>query len=309
MQHIIFDELTGIPTVLAANRAKRPDQTGVVDKTEKEKPKEKVDFFAKGNESMTPPTVYQDKDDWSIRVFANKFPILDNHEIIVHSPSAEVDLADLPTDQVVRYVRAILNRVEFYTNDDKEVFIFNNRGGTAGASLDHPHTQLVALRGFPGIIETQKEEALHYFNEKGTCYWCDQAKEELDERSRVVYESPHFVAYVPVASRWSYELVLAPKRHLPNIAFIDETEINDLAKTLQAILGAYDALFDKPDRNFWIYTQRYESFHWHMGFMPHLAVLGGLEMGAGIWVSSKATPEDAAYQLSEAVKKELQESH
>ena len=305
MSKIIFDKLTKIPTVLATARSKRPDQSGVVvkDKDEKKEAGEKkeIDFFAKGNESLTPPALYQDQEDWNVRVFSNKFPILESHEIIVHSPDPITDLPDLPHEQVAKYIRAILNRVDHYTKEDRDVFVFNNRGGKAGASLHHPHSQLVALKGFPGLIEQEREEALHYFDEQGNCYWCDLIQDELEARSRVVCDSQHHVILVPAASRWSYEMMLLPKRHLPNIAYINEEEINDLATVLQAALRAYDKLFSFPDRNYWIYTQRYEPFHWHMGFIPHIKVFGGLELGAGIWVNDKATPEDAAYQLGQEI--------
>lgn len=305
MTKIIFDKLTKIPTVLATARAKRTDQTGAVAKKKEEKKddkaKKKVDFFAKGNEHMTPPTLYKDQEDWNVRVFSNKFPILEDHEVVVHSPDPVTDLSDLPPEQVVRYIRALLNRVEFFTKEDKDVFIFNNRGGKAGASITHPHSQVVALKGFPGIIEQMREEALHYFDENSSCYWCDMIQDELEEGGRVICDSQHYVILVPKASRWSYEMMLLPKRHLPNIAYLNETEINDLAEILQAALQAYDKLFDFPDRNFWIYTQRYEPFHWHMGFIPHIKVFGGLELGAGIWVNDKATPEDAAKELGGVV--------
>ena len=89
------------------------------------------------------------------------------------------------------------------------------------------------------------------------------------------------------------------KNHKPNFGFIDEQEIHDLAVVLRGLLRAYDALFDRPDRNFWIHTMQYEPYHWHMGFLPHIKVFGALELGSGIWVSDKATPEDAAAQLRE----------
>jgi len=308
MPDIIFDPLTKEPSVTAANRAKRTDQTGGMKKTKKEEKEEgnkekkkKVDFFAKGNEHMTPPETYRDQEDWNVRVFPNKFPILDDHEIIVHSPNEYEDLPNLPLEQTVRYIEAILNRVNHFTGESKEVFVFNNRGAKAGASLNHPHTQLVAKKSFPGYIHDQREAALDYFDEHGSCYWCDMIQDEIEIGDRVVYENDHFVILVPKASRWSYEMALLPKRHLPNIAYINENEITDFAKTLQGALHAYDELFDFPDRNYWIYTEKHEPFHWHMGFIPHIKVFGGLELGAGIWVSDKATAEDAASQLKEAI--------
>jgi UDPglucose--hexose-1-phosphate uridylyltransferase len=304
----IFNPHSGVPTIMAANRAKRPDQTGVVAKKKEEvssiageAKKEKVDFFAKGNEHMTPPTLYQDQDDWNVRAFKNKFPLIDDHEVIVHSPDPIKDLEEFSCAQVERVIKAYLNRTDYYGSQGKEVIIFNNRGGKAGASLSHPHSQIVAAQGFPGIVEKEKREALKYFNAHNHCMWCDELKKVLKQKERVVYESTHFVAFVPKACRWSYEMRIIPKNHKPNFGFIDEEEIQDLAMVLKAVLSAYDALFDRPDRNFWIHTVRYEPYHWHIGLMAHLKVLGALELGAGIWVSSKATPADAASQLREFV--------
>ncbi len=300
MSNFIFDELTGIPTILATNRAKREDQTGAVGK--------KSDAavpscpFCKGNESSTTPATYQDADEWNVRVFPNKFPLVNDHEIIVHSPDHEKDISDLSHEQNVRIVRAYLNRANYYMSGGQEVMVFNNRGGRAGASILHPHSQIVALPGFPGIIEMEKNRALRYLNEKNSCYWCDMIKDGL-KKTNLVYESKHFALLVPQASRWSYEMILIPKTHRPNFEYMDEVEINDFARILKSALYAYDVLFQKPDRNFWIHNQRYEPFHWHVGFIAHIKVIGGLELGAGIWVSDRATPQDAAKTLSEHVKK------
>jgi UDPglucose--hexose-1-phosphate uridylyltransferase len=206
-------------------------------------------------------------------------------------------MEDFDHEQNVRLIRAYLNRVSYFGQQDEEVIIFNNKGGKAGASVTHPHSQIVAARGFPGIVEKEKESALHYTNEKNACYWCVELLEALDTKSRVVYESTHFVVFCPKACRWSYETVMLPKNHKPNFGFIDEMEINDLARVLPGTLLAYKTLFNNPDRNFWIHTMRYEPYHWHIGFIPHLKVFGALELGAGIWVSDKATPEDAAAEL------------
>jgi UDPglucose--hexose-1-phosphate uridylyltransferase len=121
----------------------------------------------------------------------------------------------------------------------------------------------------------------------------------------VVYESKHFVVMVPKASRWSYEMILIPKSHRPNFEYIDEVEINDFSRVLKGALKAYDNLFNKPDRNFWIHTQRYDPYHWHVGFIPHIKVVGGLELGAGIWVSDRASPEQAAAELGREMRLEL----
>ena len=306
MGTFIFDELTGAATLLATNRVKRPDETGVVNNHKpgqtENPPVDKQLLFSKGYEHLTPPSVYRDADDWNVRVFKNKYPLVDDHEIIIHSPDRDKDIDELPLEQNMKIIRAFLNRVSYFGEQDKEVMIFNNRGGRAGASITHPHSQIIALKGFPGIIEKEKESALKYYNEHTNCFWCDLVKKEREKKTKIVYESPHFVLMVPDACRWSYEMILVPKEHKPNFGFINEMEIGDFAIVLQAALRAYDDLFDRPDRNFWIHTMRYEPYHWHVGFLPHIKVLGGLELGAGIWVSDRATPEDAARELGEKVK-------
>jgi len=308
MSTFIFDELTGLPTILAPNRGKRPDQTGVVTSIKPAEPAvDKALMFSKGYEQYTPPSVYQDADDWNVRVFKNKFPIVENHEIIVHSPTPDKDIEDLPSEQTSKIIHAYLNRTSFYGSQDKEVLIFNNRGGRAGASIMHPHSQIIALKGFPGTLEKEKESAIKYYNENNRCYWCDLVAMEKQDGRRVVFESNHFVLMVPQACRWSYELILIPKEHKPNFGFINEMEIGDFAKILKATLVGYNTLFSRPDRNFWIHTMRYEPYHWHVGFLPHIKTLGGLEMGAGIWVSDRATPEDAACEMGPIVKKSFEE--
>ena len=299
MGKFIFDDLTGIPTILAVERSARPDVTGT-EKRKGEKPADKkkaVDFFAKGNENLTPAAVYQDQDDWNIRVFPNKYPLMDHHEIIIHSPQPKKDLEDLPLEQTVRYIRAILSRVDFYTSQGLEVFVFNNRGAKAGASLPHPHSQLVADPGFGGFLETEKDGALHYYNTNNSCYWCDAIRAEKERGARVVFESDYYILLAPKASRWGYETKLYPKKHTPNISLIDEHEIVDLAKVLRATLKSYDELLDNPERNYWINTQRYEPYHWHITFMPRLNVLAGIELGTGIWVNSRIAPEDVPSAL------------
>src|SRR3989344_5284135 len=240
------------------------------------------------------------KTDFSWDKSALEYKIL--YEKVVHSPYQDKDIEDLPQVQNVRIMRAFLNRVTYYNSQDKEVMIFNNRGGKAGASILHPHSQIVALKGFPGIIEMEKTEAMKYYNEHNSCYWCDKIKVELALKKRIVHETPHFVLLVPVACRWSYEMLLIPKEHKPNFGYVNDMEINDLTQILKAALWSYNAMFNKPDRNFWIHTMKYEPYHWHVGFIPHIKVFGGLELGAGIWVSDKAAPEDAAEQLGENVK-------
>ncbi len=300
MGTFIFDPLTGEPTILATERAKRFDETGAVS-GKLGTVEGKVCSFCKGNEHLTPPTLYHDQEDWNVRVINNKYPIVGDHEVIIHSPDHVKDIEDLDHEQVVRIIRAFLNRVDYYGRQEKDVFIFNNRGKKAGASLIHPHSQIIALKGFPGILQEERAWSIRYYDEKNTCFWCDEIKDDLADRKRVVLETSYFVVCVPKACRWSYEVRITPKVHRPNFGFIDDSEINNFAGVLQKVIQAYGNAFNYPDRNFWIHTERWDPYHWHVGFLPHLKVFGAIELGAGIWVSDKSTPEDAAKVLRDNI--------
>lgn len=303
---IVLDQLTGIPTILAPNRRKRDFQIHKVEKNVGDVLEYDAScHFCKGNETMTPSTLYQDQADWNVRVFENKFKLLDIHEVVVHSPHHLNDIEDFPIEQTHRILRAYQNRASFHNSNGNDVFIFNNRGAHAGASIKHPHSQLVALECFPGILEKEKISAEEYFKKNKSCYWCDLLKSELmiNARTRVVYETSHFVAIVPVASRWSYELMIVPKSHKPSFSFATDEELSDLALMLKLTLTSYNTLFDKPDRNFWIHTLREKLYHWHIGLIPQIKELGGVELGAGIWASDKATPEEAAAALRGEIEK------
>lgn len=297
----VYDALTNSPTLLVPARSKRKDETGAVSG----KPSvssNNICVFCKGQEHLTPPTLYEDAPDWNVRVFKNKFALVEDHEVVVHSPFDDKDFQNLPVEHGVKIIQAYISRIKHHNAQNKDVFLFNNKGAKAGASIKHPHTQLVALEIFPGTLQKERESVELYHSAHNSCYWCDLIKletEEQTDKQRVIHESPYFVTLVPIASRWSFEMLLVPKVHKNNFADLSEAEITDLALVLKSAISAYDRLFGDPDRNFWVHTLRFEKFHWHLGLIPQIKTLGGMELGAGIWVSDKATPEDAAALLRE----------
>ena len=172
--------------IIADNRVDRPDENEKKDETTKVCP------FCPGNEHMTPTEIYRvgggkaGEEGWDVRVIPNKYPITDFHEVIIHSPF-ETDLHHLPKDHIVKVFQTYRER--FLANEKKgQVMIFCNRGEHAGASILHPHTQLVVL---PNQINMST-----------------LIREPMDN---IVMENTFFNIYCPDFSQWPYEAWIAPK--------------------------------------------------------------------------------------------------
>lgn len=291
-------------TIIATGRKKRPVAVG----PKSAKSAKGRCPFCVGNEDLTGPDVYQLK---GVRVIPNKYPITDYHEVIIHSPDHKKDLDELPLEQVELILRSYKDRYNFYKNkrSDFYVHIYNNAGKEAGASIRHPHSQLVVFNQIPEEVLKEIQGAKDYFQEKGRCPYCDLIKKELSSGERVVLESDFFVVLVPFESEWPYEITIFSKKHQPDFGQISDEELADMASVLQQTLKAYNKVLSTPDRNFWVHSlpvredddSRAKFYHWHLDLIPRIKTLGGLELGAGIMVDDRVGPEEAARQLRAAL--------
>ena len=290
-------------TIIATERKKRPIAVG---------PKSAKSAsgrcpFCVGNEDLAPDEAYRLD---GVRVIPNKYPITDYHEVIIHSPDHEKDFDELPLEQVELILRTYVDRYNFYKNkrSDFYVHIYNNAGKEAGASIKHPHSQLVVLNQIPKDVVEEITGAKEYFEKEGKCPYCDLLKKELGSKERLVLESDFFVVSTPFESEWPYEVTMFPKKHQPDFGQISDEELTDLASVLQQTLKAYNEVLSNPARNFWIHSlpiredpPEADYFHWHLDLVPRIKTLGGLELGAGIMVDDRVGPEEAARQLRGAL--------
>jgi UDPglucose--hexose-1-phosphate uridylyltransferase len=191
------------------------------------------------------------------------------------------------------------------------VFCFENRGEEIGVTLSHPHGQIYGYPFVPPRFYRSGEALEHHLERAGTCLQCDLIAAECADGSRVVTSSEHWVAYVPFAARWPYEIRLAPRRHVPDIPALDDVERDDLARTYLAVLQAFDGLFDTPTPYIAGWQQapvRRNRGTWHLAAEiftirrapGKLKYLAGSESGAAVWVND-VKPEDAAVRLREAL--------
>lgn len=265
--------------VVAESRVKRPDETGVQMRRTGKEPA--VCVFCPGNEHLTPPESYRlggegvwNKPGWKVRVVPNKYPITDIHEVIIHSPDDQADLDTLPTDQVKLVIMACRQRYQTHS-DHGSVLIFNNRGEHAGASLKHPHSQLVVI---PGQINL---ETLR-----------------LEPIRNMVKENEFFTVFCPEFSQWPYEVWISPKTREKTFGEITDDEVSDLAETLQDILKRLAKKFSHEEGweelayNFYIYPGK----DWYLRLIPRIVIRAGLELGTGLSVNVK-DPVDAAEEL------------
>ena len=298
--------------------------------------------FCPGNEALTPPEITADREPdtnpnergWMVRVFPNRFPALmvegdlerekpglfermrgiGAHEVVVETPEHNLPLEKLSEDQIQRVMRVYRDRIEDLHRDTrlKYVLVFKNWGDQAGASLVHPHSQIIATPIIPTNLKEELDSSLRYFRSHGTCICCDIISQEMKSGERIVHENQHFIARTAFASAFPFQVDIFPKAHSCSFTNISEEEISSFGHILQTILKKLNRVADTPPYNYVIHTapnlaSREElwhtiekDFHWHLELIPRLTRIAGFEWGTGFYINP-VSPEEAAQQLREAV--------
>ena len=330
MSELRKDPITGRWVIISSERGRRPSDF-------QEAPsKRKGGFcpFCAGNEKFTPPEILAYRDagtapnsaGWSLRVVPNKFPALKiegtldktgiglfdrmngigAHEVIIESPSHDATMSKLPEKKIEDILWAYKDRVIDLKKDSRfqSILIFKNEGEAAGASLEHSHSQLIALPIVPRQVSEEIEGARLYYNYKERCIYCDIVRQEMYAEERTVAENEHFLAIAPFAARFPFETWIIPKNH--NACYDDAQpwEYNSLARILKNVLLRLDKVLNIPPYNYIIHTsplrsQMREFYHWHLEIMPKLVRIAGFEWGSGFYINP-TSPEEAAKFLREA---------
>ncbi|MCX6783651.1 MAG: glycogen/starch synthase [candidate division WWE3 bacterium] len=296
-----FDKTKELWTVIAPSRKSRPVSVGST---------VKVDPFAYGNEALTPPEVFRigggeiNKEGWQVRVTPNKYPITDYHEVIIHNPDGTRDWADYTVPEALNVLAAYKQRFEYYAAEREDFYphLYCNHGAAAGASLSHPHSQLVIFNRLPETIAEEVTQSDSYYAERGECVYCRLIENDNVFTERLIYEDKYIIVVTPFASAWPYELMILPKRHQSDFTEIRKEEMAALAASLIKVTAVIKKGFSDAAYNFWIhslpkyglYSSHQKSYHWHLELVPRLKVLAGIELGAGVMVDDKASPEEAA---------------
>jgi UDPglucose--hexose-1-phosphate uridylyltransferase len=241
--------------------------------------------FCEGREDRTPPEVFALPDEgrqpdtpgWRVRVVPNLYPAFERHEVVIHTPRHARSLAEL-SDAEIELVATAWSARAATTRSTSYVHPLINEGRAAGASLPHSHSQLVWLPEPPPAVLGERPEGLFELFRTAL------------ERNTVVAGSQDLVAFCSPAGRLPYEtLIMSGSTREP---WPDEATLavalgllRDVVLRLQAVEGAVPW-------NAWLH----HCGTWHIELVPRLAVLAGLELGAGIYVNS-LPPEQAAESL------------
>jgi UDPglucose--hexose-1-phosphate uridylyltransferase len=290
--------------------------------------------FCAGNEYTTPPELLAHRPDgsppngpgWSLRVVPNKFPALRSegdrrrtgdllfqsmqgtgaHEVIIETPDHDGTLVSLDPAAVVDTFAAFASRIRDLRNDTRleYVAVFKNHGSAAGATLEHSHSQLIALPVVPTQILAELEGSLAYHGTTGRCIYCDTVAEEIRRDERIVAANEHFVALCPYASSFPFEAWILPRAHSSSFEE-GEDAFPALAPLLQDLLRSMGAVLGDPDYNFVIHTSPLHSrklshYHWHIEVIPKLNNVAGFEWGSAFTINP-TPPEEAALHLRKAL--------
>lgn len=321
------DPLTGRWVIIAPGRAARPHQIAAPNSSTIHE----ACPFCVGNETMTPPEVWAlrtpesevNTPGWRVRVVANKYPALDPrgveadrsdglyrstaalgvHEVIIESPDHATNLTALDGEHFANILFAYRARWRALTLGRRwrYLMIYKNQGDRAGATLEHVHSQLIALPQVPPQAAEELKGAKQHFGVTGRCVFCDIIRREAEQGERLVVESNDFVALCPFAPRFGFETWILPRQHCAAFEDISDRNLVAFGEILREFILRLNRLFDNAPFNYLLHSAPLEDhaaehYHWHLEILPQLTRAAGFEWGSGMHMNSVA-PEEAARLL------------
>lgn len=328
MPELRFNVLTQEWVIMATERAKRPmefAQSIPIYDLPKYEPKCP---FCPGNEWATSEELYRldGPNGWETRVVKNKYPALDEHaqptvsgdflqtsingfglhEVIIDTPRHDRTITMLSLPEVEKVVLTYRERYRAVAKDPrvKHIILFKNNGISAGSSIIHPHSQLIATPIVSNQIDGRTRVTRTYYEEHHRCIMCDMLARELEQEQRIVYENAHFACFLPYAALSSFHTWIFPKRHAPVFGDVTDDEIPALAEVLSYVLRAHEKLLGRPDYNFVFRSAPvgcdHNLYHWYISIVPRLSKTAGFEIGSNIYINP-SLPELNAMELRNVV--------
>ncbi|NNN20269.1 MAG: galactose-1-phosphate uridylyltransferase [Acidimicrobiaceae bacterium] len=315
-----LDPLTGRWVVVAYERSARPSAFLARD-TDVQKESLKICPFCPGHEEDTPPALetYSEQGHWLLRVVPNKYPAFAGdepmvaitkgpifttapasgiHEVIVLSPDHALGWSDLSHDQVKLIMKGIRDRIEAHS--DSSVIRYSqaivNSGREAGASLEHPHGQLLATSFVPREIT---DELAGFSRFLGGCVLCSTLEGELGIADRIILEDSQTATISPFWASQPYEMLIVPKMHNEHLHKASATELDSIAVSIKLAIGSLKSHLGDIAYNLVFHSSPYREqgrFHWHVHIMPKLTTRAGFELGTGVMINV-VPPEKAASDL------------
>ncbi|QQS61589.1 MAG: DUF4921 family protein [Candidatus Moraniibacteriota bacterium] len=315
--------------VIATGRSKRPEdfivrKDFVLDESLGSCPFENPEASGQKDDVL----IYKKDDgDWTLRVFPNLYPAIQNiekeivsfeegpyfgmsgvgnHELVV--PRKHDDhFAKMGVNTIVEMIDAYQDRYLNIMNqkDVRYISIIHNHGKSAGASVYHPHSQIFAVPVVSPYVELELYGSDQHWKSTNRCVFCTVIEYEQFEKTRVVFENEHCIVIAPYASRSAFEMWILPKFHSPYFERITNAQKISLAWAFKRSLGALEKALGNPDYNLYLHTspcdgKDYPHYHWHFEILPKTSTWAGFELSTGIEIST-IEPEVAAKHLRDFV--------
>lgn len=313
MKDIRTDSITGSLVIYSSFRNKRPhDNKKDLPKMEEKDAYSETCPFCKGNEDMCGQSLDEIVVDgeWKAKSVLNKFPILDmstdeifgQHEVVVESDRHNANYFNMTSSDFENIFRMYQIRSSALAEVEgiNYVNIFKNSGVNSGASLDHPHSQLISMNIIPPELEKEIRVAQDFYDDMDENLYDYIIYEEQKQRTRIVKDSKYFMAFVPYATRYSGEVRIVQKTDL-SISDWDDDHIRDLAYIFEGLFGKLfeyhgDISFNALVHNYPLDKDYRQIFRNHIHLIPRKYNFGGFELSTDLFVCG-VDPDDLADAL------------
>ncbi|CAH8271477.1 unnamed protein product [Arabidopsis lyrata] len=320
------DPVTNRWVIFSPARAKRP--TDFKSKSpQNPNPKPSSCAFCIGREQECAPEIFRVPDhdpNWKLRVIENLYPALSRnletqakqgetgtgrttvgfgfHDVVIESPVHSIQLSDIDPVGIGDVLIAYKKRIDQIGQHDSINYIqvFKNQGASAGASMSHSHSQIMALPVVPPTVSSRLDGTKDYFDETGKCCLC-----EAKSKHFVIDESSHFVSVAPFAATYPFEIWIIPNDHSSHFHHLDDVKAVDLGGLLKLMLQKIAKQLNDPPYNYMIHTSplkvtesQLPYTHWFLQIVPQLSGVGGFEIGTGCYINP-VFPEDVAKVMRE----------
>lgn len=239
-------------------------------------------------------------DGWLVRVLSNKYPFAPIHQVIIHSPDHHKNFDQLSLKQIQRILETYRHQYNEYAHKG-QVYIFHNRGEVGGESLPHPHSQLAVVPfevrlDIPRLdlsanvqVSTREKSKI-----RSTKFETNTNNKNMNDKNVSDFDigDSNFLILCPQSSQWPDEVWVAPKKRGRAFGEITNAEIVDLSHILQRLIQIFDL---RHGNNFPFNFYIYPGGDWYLRIIPRLKVLGGFELGTGIYVNTQKPEETLAF--------------
>jgi len=342
MSEIRFNPIDNKYVIISQERSRRPSDYFSEKKHDRGTSPDSCPF-CEGNEGLTPPEVFSLRDNdsvpdqrgWKVRVVPNKYGVLEKskkyvplneglisrtegsgfHEVVVESTDHSRSLGELTAEQIYCVFITYQKRLENFSCllDEGYVSVFKNHKYEAGASLSHPHSQIIATPFIPSVVMKRLENLKNYYISRNSCMVCDIIETEIKEKSRIVYQNEGFILLAPYWSAMPFEVTVIPRYHSSDFLEIKRTDLIGMAEILKSYLMSILSLIGDIPYNIMLslmpvsnrkLKEHYKlrnSFHWQLTVFPRVNRIAGFELQTGTYINTTA-PEDAADVLKYEIK-------